>query len=310
MNNKYFIFQIQGGLGKHIMATALLELIKEKHPDRKIVILCAYPVVFYNNPLVHRCYGFGEALYFFDTYIKNQDFILAGHDPYLETSHITGEKHLLESWSDLMDLGVPTGGAASLSPDLFLTSRELEFTQNLLDSTKPIMVVQISGGAQQQQKVSWARDIPQATAQLVVEHFKKSHNIYQIRREDQPALRGVTGFLQGDMRVIFAAIAKADKLLLMDSFAQHAAAALGKKATVLWIANKPEVFGWETHHNITCQIEDLWERGDSRHSVLHRFNIMGDTAECPYPEGTELFDVDQVIGSLAGKKLKKVAEHA
>ena len=53
------IFQIDGGLGKCIMATAVCECIKHHHPDDKLIVVSGYPEVFLDNPWVDRAYAFG-----------------------------------------------------------------------------------------------------------------------------------------------------------------------------------------------------------------------------------------------------------
>jgi uncharacterized phage-like protein YoqJ len=40
---KYVIFFPQGGIGKHIAATAVAENISKNFPDRKLIVICPYP---------------------------------------------------------------------------------------------------------------------------------------------------------------------------------------------------------------------------------------------------------------------------
>jgi uncharacterized phage-like protein YoqJ len=54
---KYFVWFIQGGLGKNVAATALVKSIKKTHPDRKLIIVCSWPQVFLNNPNIDRVYN-------------------------------------------------------------------------------------------------------------------------------------------------------------------------------------------------------------------------------------------------------------
>ena len=49
------IFGIDGGLGKSIMATAIVQAIKKKFKKSNLVVVTAYPDVFLNNPFVNRC---------------------------------------------------------------------------------------------------------------------------------------------------------------------------------------------------------------------------------------------------------------
>ena len=64
MEEKYIIWHIEGGLGKNIAATSLLKTLKEKHPERKIVIVASYPEIFLNLPSVYRVYRLGSTQYF------------------------------------------------------------------------------------------------------------------------------------------------------------------------------------------------------------------------------------------------------
>ena len=47
-SNKYVIWHIEGGLGKNIAATSLVEDLKNKYPDRKLILVVSYPEVFLN----------------------------------------------------------------------------------------------------------------------------------------------------------------------------------------------------------------------------------------------------------------------
>lgn len=42
---QYSIFFIQGGIGKHIAATAVAECIKNNYPERNLIVVCPYPEI-------------------------------------------------------------------------------------------------------------------------------------------------------------------------------------------------------------------------------------------------------------------------
>ena len=50
------IFQIDGGLGKSIMATAMIKVIKKRYKNSNLIIVSGYPDVFLNNPNVSEIY--------------------------------------------------------------------------------------------------------------------------------------------------------------------------------------------------------------------------------------------------------------
>jgi len=62
---KYFIWHIQGGLGKNIAGTALIKDIKAKYPDRKLIMVTSWPEVFLNNSDVDRIFQLGQSPYFY-----------------------------------------------------------------------------------------------------------------------------------------------------------------------------------------------------------------------------------------------------
>lgn len=285
------IFQISGGLGKCIMATAVCTAIKKKHPEAKLIVVSAYADVFLNNPNVYRSYNFGGMSYFYDEFVDGKEFKVFAHDPYLETAHIKQNEHLIKTWCEMFS--IPYSGE---KPEIFLTQRELQFFQNKFVVDKPIMVIQTNGGAQTEHKYSWARDIPAATVVKVIEHFKDAYYIAHIKREDQLEYEHTIPVIDS-FRTLCVLLTFSTKRFLIDSFAQHAAAALNLPSTVCWIANKPEVFGYELHDNI--QANEFTNKPELRHSHLSKFNIAGDLLEFPYNSEDEIFNVDAIIESLS-----------
>jgi hypothetical protein len=65
---------------------------------------------------------------------------------------------------------------------------------------------------------------------------------------------------------------------------------------VCWIANKPEVFGYEIHNNIVSN--PFTVKPELRNSFLHKFNIQGDLMEFPYESEAEIFNSDVVITAI------------
>ena len=139
------------------------------------------------------------------------------------------------------------------------------------------------------------RDLPQATAQRVVNALKEEYQIVHIRRQDQPALEHTTP-IQADFRALAVLIGMSAKRLLIDSFAQHTAAAMGKHSVVCWIGNQPEQFGYPMHTNIVANPPTL--KPELRYSVFTRYNIAGQPTEFPYNNEDEIFDVARIIAEL------------
>ena len=283
-------FQIDGGLGKCIMATAVCENIKRQEPNSELIVICGYPDVFLNNPWVDKVYAFGQASYFYQDVIMPGDVKVHLHNPYLETNHVLRKEHLLKTWCRMF--GYMYNGEF---PQLYLTERERNFYSQKFASDKPLMLIQSNGGGGGVQKYSWARDMPYHIAMAAVEEFKNDYTILHIRREDQLELPGTIS-LTDNFRSICTALLMSKKRFLIDSFVQHAAAAFNLHSTVLWITNTPGVFGYDVHTNL--EANPFTKRPEIRNSMYHPFNIEGEPLEFPYHSESEIFDVDKVIEAL------------
>ena len=279
-----------GGIGKCVASTAICEIIKKKYPDSKLVVVSAYSDVFLNNPNVDRAYNFGSTSYFYEEFVENKEVLLFGHDPYLEINHIQHKEHLLQTWCNMF--GLDYNGEL---PKIYLTDRERKFYQNKYKSDKPILLIQPNGGAQTDVKYSWARDLPENVVTRIIKEFRNSYNILHVKRDDQPKYSD-TYEITDNFRALCVLTEMSDKRLLIDSFLQHASTALNKKSTVCWIVNKPNVFGYELHDNITCN--NFTGKGETRSAYLNKFNISGDLVEFPFNNEREIFDEEKIIHSL------------
>lgn len=285
------IFSINGGIGKCIIATAVCRAIKKQHSEDQLIVISGYPEVFLNNPNVDRTFTFGNMSYFYQDFIENKAFRVFLHDPYVETEFLKQDEHLSKTWCRMF--GIEHDGE---HPEIFLTERENTFFSNKFISDKPILLLQTNGGASNQElKYSWARDIPSIVVENVIDEYTEGYNIVHMRRDDQPSYKGTT-FVSDNFRALCVLISLSEKRLFMDSFGHHAAAALNKPSTVLWIANTPVVFGHSLHHNVIAN--PFTKKPELRHAYLQKFDIVGNLLEFPYNNEAEIFNAKQVIDSL------------
>jgi len=291
MSKKKYIFQISGGIGKCIAATAVVKGIKEAYPEHELIVISGYPDVFTNNQNVSKTYAFNQVNYFYPDHIEGNEIITLLNDPYLETDYIKQGKHLIEIWYDMAKLNYK-----GQKPEIFLSEREVQFNLTKINSDKPLFFIQTNGGADNQQnKYSWARDIPSSVVQKVIDHYAPKYNIVHIRRPDQIGYAN-TSVLTDDFRSVASLLTFSAKRLFMDSFAQHTAAALNLPSTVLWVANKPKVFGYDLHTNIVANPET--KTPDLKISYLQKYDISGNPLQFPYNSEDEIFDIDKIISAL------------
>lgn len=294
---KYSIFHVQGGLGKHVAATAVAKAIKANHPDRKLIVVCAYPDVFINLPYVDRVYTIGATQYFYQEYVQGKDSILFHHEPYYTTNHIHKRKRLIENWCDMY--GIKYSGEM---PEIKFNKLQYDLSKQYWGRKKPIMVIHTNGGlmSSDAKPYSWTRDMPTSIAQELVDHYKNDYHIYQVTKLNSPKLVGAEHIYATQQQALsimefFSLLLHSKKRILIDSSLQHAAAAMKRKSTVLWNGTSPTVFGYDIHDNISTEIPyDFKLPG----SYLFDFDFNGNEVEYPFPEDAKLFDVNKIIQSV------------
>lgn len=287
------IFHIEGGLGKHIMATALLKVIKKHHPKDTIHVVCAYPDVFKHNPSADHVHQNGQHGAFYKQYIRGKESNTKIYfaDPYTQSDFILEQDHLLNIWAN--QWGLQYEGE---TPQIYLTQSEIDYFKPFYQTDKPILAIQPNGGPQNQGfNYAWTRDIPEPVVLKVIEEFKATHTIVHIKREDQKKYPDTLHALDG-FRSIAVLLQLADKRLLIDSFAQHLAAAFQLPSTICWITTKPEIFGYGMHKNIESNKFTL--KVDFPNNLYQPFGLSQDITSCPYKKLEDIFDVDKIIKSL------------
>jgi hypothetical protein len=294
---KYSIFHLQGGIGKHIAATAIAKAIKNNHPDRKLIVVCAYPDIFINLPYVDRVYQIGTTQYFYQEYIQDKDSILFHHEPYYTTNHIHKRRKLIENWCDMY--GLKYSGEM---PEIKFNKLQFDLSKTFWKRKKPLMVIHTHGGVMTEdaKPYSWTRDMPTDVAQALVDHYKKDYHIFQLTKMNSPKLEGAEAVFSTQQQSLslmeyFSVLMHSSKRILIDSSVQHAAAAMNRKSTVLWNGTSPKVFGYDLHDNICTDVPyDFKLPG----SYLFDFDFNGNEVEYPYTESTQLFNINTIIESV------------
>jgi hypothetical protein len=294
---KYSIFHLQGGIGKHIAATAVAKVIKNNHPDRKLIVVCAYPDIFINLSFVDRVFTLGNTSYFYQEFVQDKDSILFHHEPYYTTNHIHKRKKLIENWCDMY--GLKYDGEM---PELKFNKLQFDISKKFWDRKKPIMLLHTNGGMMtaDAKPYAWTRDMPEDIGQELVDYYKKDYHIYQITKINSPKLNGAehvyaTPQQSLSLMELFSIFLHSKKRILIDSGMQHAAAAMKRKSTVLWNGTSPKVFGYDLHDNICTNVPyDFKLPG----SYLFDFDFNGSEVEYPFTEDVKLFDINTIIDSV------------
>lgn len=291
--DKFCVFHVEGGLGKNVAATAVVNRIAEKHTDRKMIVVASYPEVFFNNPNVYRVFRMGMSPYFYQDYIEGKDTIIFRQEPYFTTDHILHKKSLIQNWTELCGMSYEGG-----LPQLYYNTKQENIFSMKWNRQKPILLIQTTGGMfkGQDNPMSWTRDMPYDVAMRVANEFAKTHHIMQICRENSYIISNaeVINMPLSNMELLYL-VNVANKRLLIDSCLQHAAASFGKKSTVLWIGTKPAVFGYALHDNILPNVDKFNTKLVD--SYLFDYSFVGNLHEYPY-NTEKIFDIEQIFNSL------------
>jgi hypothetical protein len=158
------------------------------------------------------------------------------------------------------------------------------------------MVLQSNGGSQEQGfKYAWTRDIPESIVNKIIQHYKEDYTIVHIKREDQNKYPDTLYALDG-FRSIAILLQLSKKRLLIDSFSQHLAAAIGVKSTVCWSTTNPKIFGYELHDNVLAN--PFTKPPQLQNSIYQPFYLSQDISSIPYNSTSEVFDVNKIIESI------------
>lgn len=285
------IFSIDGGLGKNIMATAVLKAIKKKYSKANIIVVSGYPDVFINNPNVNRVLNHSQTSGIYAKNIMNKDAKVFVSDPYHTSDYITESAHLLKIWCEMY--GLEYNGEM---PELFISKAEKEYFEPFYRLDKPIFAIQPNGGAiGQPLKYSWTRDIPQPIVQELINYFAKDYAVLHIKREDQIVYDNTLQALDS-FRSIAVLLSLSEKRLLIDSSAMHIATSLNLPSVVTWVGTSPKVFGYDMHTNIVAK--EPKKEINLEHNFYAKHLLFEDISTFPYNELKDVFDVGEIIKAL------------
>lgn len=260
MNPKKILFDTKGGgMGRQIAATAVALQIRAKHPDAELHVLTSYPEVFAGLPGVDRYFG-GHTPYFYE---EHRDFLVLAAEPYLDLAYREGREHLIDVWCRLVGVDAPKKRAGKIVLDMHERATGAKILSQLPQDRK-LIAFQWTGGtpymdanaAQDPTRVKHYRDLDLQTAQAVASGLaQQGYIVLQIGLPSEPELKDAVTLDRNQVvnpRYVFAVLERCSGLVAIDSFAQHAWAALGKEsAVVVWGGTHPTALGYSGNTNLT-----------------------------------------------------------
>jgi hypothetical protein len=119
---KQILFRVAGGLGKNILASAVLKQLRAENPAATIHVQASYPRAFTGLPYIDKVYGFQAGPDFRELH---KDYEIIAPEPYLDLAYRQKKRHVVDAWCDMAGVTPPTKKAGEIK----LSSREIEYAQ-------------------------------------------------------------------------------------------------------------------------------------------------------------------------------------
>lgn len=241
-----YVIEISGGIGKHVMATAFIRWLNEKHPKNKITVVSAYPDIFEYNPRVHRNLRLDQP-YLFEDYIKGNDYRKGNPYELEEFYREKNKKHLMQLFPKAYRFNQICENPES---EIYLTRGEEMDGKIYCEQHKPLITFQAVGGLPPgmmpgRNKVdSSQRDIPPQIAAYIVQLLRQNgFNVLQLRNMVEPQILGT---LQIDLpfRNIMPVVKHAAAHVGIDSLWMHVAGCFKKPMLTFWGGTHKDNFGY------------------------------------------------------------------
>lgn len=307
-----FIFRVSGGMGRNVAATAVAKRIKEQYAGCTLHVVASYPDIFVGLPFVDRVYPMTPNP-LPDFYDNHREFDMLETEPYVDLQYRKGNQHLIDVWCRRLGLDLPTErrGIVELHD-----GSEVEWAKRTIASMNlgrtPVLVFQPFGGtsfhdagaAQDVMRPLQVRGLAAERAnEIAVKLNSQGIAVVQMSLPTEPQLPSTLklNLPQGQVmnpRLLLALLKQADGLLGIDSFAQHAWAALGKSnAVVLWGATNPTNLGYSSNTNMARKSACATPHCNRPDSYMGDVMGNGQPWRCPNPTCMN-YDVDEVVQAV------------
>ena len=261
---KLLVLQMDGGIGKHIAATALLPKLKQNY--EKIVVVSTYPDIFNNNPYVYRSLTdmtpFAYEDYYKVALAEGDVFYI---DNYRDYRFRKKNIHMIEGFCN--SCGIPYD--SSMKPELYFSETDNETINDLVNKVGDFIIVQFHGGKSPynvgnpnaQPSNNMVKDYDVHLAENFVALFKEEYPKVQVLNFGLPDEIKIKGTVEATLpyKIWFGLLQKAETFVVIDSSLQHASACTNKKGIVMWGATSPKMFGYDHNLNIVneCDKDDM-----------------------------------------------------
>jgi ADP-heptose:LPS heptosyltransferase len=296
------LLSVHGGIGRNIMATAVIKNIKQKFPHMEINVLAGFPDIFMKNPNIKRIHNLGHPSYVYEDYVKDKKTLIMNVEPYQHYSYIHRERHFIECWCEMINIP-----CVDLQPQVTFNLAEQEMAKDYLKKfDRQMILFQHQGGKVPEHKTKkdklissagmYKRNLPEHVVQKVVDGLiDMGYMVGSVGHENQFLPRGAEQ-IKFPIRAIVALIPYVAGVISIDSFLVHGSACFKDQTPTLaiWGGTDPRVLGYHWHKNMMREACDspMCHRPNS---YLHDVNEAGYMWDCPHNDICMSYDPDEIL---------------
>ena len=297
------ILFVTGGIGRNIMATAVVRNLKKAYPGKDIIVLAGCPEIFLKNPNVKRVLNFGQPLFFYEDYILKSKSLILSNEPYQSYDYIYKRKHFVECWCD--QIGIPCDNPY---PEIYFTDAEMRMAKLYLEKfDREMVLIQHCGGKAPPDKTEkekiinkagmYKRNLPEDMVTALVDGLiERGFMVGAVQQENQ-FLPAKAEKIMFPIRAVLALIPYVAEVIAIDSFLQHGTAIFKKKSLILWGGTNPKVLGYNSNVNLTKSVCDnpMCHRPNS---YLFDFEPTGFMWDCSHNDKCMEYTAEEILKSF------------
>lgn len=268
---KKCLINVEGGLGKNIMLTAILTELKAQNGYDEMYVISPYHDVFKACSMVTDAFqpGLGTL---YQELVLDEDCDVLWKEPYSNQKFIKKQCHLFDAWAEEFGITLPTDGSKYV-PLLDNIEKEYPQLRKIADEkmnewNHNFCIVQFTGGQSPltPQKDPQGNPVPYMNMQEAIKrNYHKGEQVVQRLKEKWPGTTIVHFALPNEPSINGAIkieapyltyrllAAEAKEIVCIDSSLQHLATGVNDNITVIWGETRPEHFGYTCNRNVCAK---------------------------------------------------------
>ena len=270
--SKKCLINVEGGLGKNVMLTSILQELKEQKGYDEMYVISPYHDVFKCCPAVTDAFQPGLGTLYQELVLDPECEVL-WKEPYSNQRFIKKQCHLFDAWAEEFGITLPADADVYI-PNLAFIEKEYPHLRKIADEhmdkwNHNFCIVQFTGG---QSPLSSTKDqngnmLPYANAQEaikrnypkgqrivdeLIEKYGADTTIVHFALPNEPSYEGAVK-IEVPYLTYHILAQEAKEVVCIDSSLQHLATGVNDNITVIWGETRPEHFGYKRNRNVCAK---------------------------------------------------------